>query len=76
MIVVYSRKSCAPCQTLKLFLTKRKLDFVELDVDNSTHLNRLIETTGKTTVPTTIVNGNTVIGLNIGMINKLITDSL
>jgi len=66
MVKIYSSETCAPCKTLKTFLSKKNIDYDVLDISNEKNLTDLINLTGNRIVPTSVIGGKVIIGLNIG----------
>ncbi len=72
-VVVYTRKTCAPCKTLKHLLTSKKINYEELDVDQEPSLMKEIQRlTGFSIVPTTVIDDQVVIGPNLSRIMSLL----
>lgn len=71
-ITVYTRPTCAPCQTVKKWLTMKGYKYKEVNVDTElTPQDR--ETLGHfTMVPITTINGITVTGLNLSRMAELL----
>jgi len=65
-VSVYSRKSCSPCNTLKTFLTKKGIEFQNLDLDTNPELQqKVFDLTGMLIVPVVESDKGVVAGLNI-----------
>lgn len=71
-MIIYSRASCPPCQSLKKFLTHKGIEYVEKSVDEEQNLKEMLELTGVQIVPTTVKNDKYVIGLNYAAINAML----
>lgn len=65
MVKVYSRTTCAPCQTLKYWLDKNNIEYTVIDVDENPEEYAKL---GVAMVPATEVNGHIVMGLNYAAI--------
>lgn len=70
MITVYATESCAPCTSLKKYLDRKGVEYRIFNADREPHASQLFQLVGRRIVPTTIVNGKVVIGLNYSAINK------
>lgn len=66
MLTVYTTDSCAFCPMVKAFLSRKNLQFKEVNVSNDNDTRaKLHEATGLMTVPvTTDNNGKYVVGYN------------
>jgi glutaredoxin 3 len=71
-VYVYTRSSCAPCQTLKMWLNRKNVSYTELNVDDPKIADRLITLTGTLLLPTVVIGETIIKGLNIGKIAKAI----
>jgi glutaredoxin len=60
-VKIYSRGTCAPCNTLKYWLNKKGIKFEEFEADDSTPV-----------VPVTYVGDFPVVGLNLSLIAELL----
>jgi Glutaredoxin and related proteins len=72
-ITVYTRTTCGPCRTLKGWLKNKSVNYNEKSCDDPSIERELIGLTGMMIVPTTVVNGEVVMGQNIGRISELLT---
>lgn len=61
MVVVYSRASCGPCQTLKYWLSKRGIEYQEREPDETVWV-----------VPTIAVGSERIEGLNFSRLSELL----
>lgn len=69
--VVYTRTTCAPCQTVKSFLKKKGVEYRELNVDEHPELmDEIVAKTGFQMVPTTIIGEQIIQGMNFALLNK------
>jgi len=68
MVKIYSSETCAPCKTLKTFLSNKSIDYTVLDIGNDKHLTDLIELTGNRIVPTSVIGESIIIGLNLSRV--------
>lgn len=73
MITVYTKPSCAPCQTLKHWLKTNNVDYAEKNVEDPTILDEMIRITGMMSVPQTLVGDTLVTGPNVSYIKRLIS---
>ena len=72
-ITVYTRSTCAPCQTLKRWFAHKGVAFEEKNVDdNPDYLQEAIKLSGFTAVPVTLVDGTAIVGPNFAKIADLL----
>lgn len=74
MITIYSSDTCAPCSSLKKYLDRKKVEYRVFDADREPHTSQLWQLTGRKVVPTTIVNGRVIVGLNYSAIAEALRD--
>lgn len=73
MITVYSTNTCAYCKQVKQYLTKKGKEFSEVDLDeNPAKRQELYLRTNIMIVPITEIDGQLVVGYNLGKLAKLI----
>ena len=74
MITVYTGNGCAYCPMVKKFLTMKKVQFEEINVDEHPTINRkrMVEITGFTNVPITETEKGIVVGWNPQRLAELI----
>ena len=71
MTVIYSRPSCAPCKTLRLFLDRKGHKYEVKDVDE--HREEVLKYSSAPIVPITVFDGGIVVeGMNL----RAIADAL
>lgn len=76
-VTVFTRTTCGPCRTLKHWFKSRGISFEEKNVDDDPDLvDKLISETGYQIVPTTFINGQTVMGINIPRIKEILESPL
>lgn len=63
-MTIYTRKTCAPCKTLKYWLGKKGISYDEVDLDE-----RPVE--GVLVAPTVELNGERIEGLNFAALNVM-----
>ena len=71
-IVIYSADWCAPCKTLKLWLDRKGYKYTVLNADEEPYRSEQLEIAGARILPTTLVNGSPVVGLDIPKLSKLL----
>lgn len=72
-VTVYSTSSCPHCNTLKDYLRKMNIRFVDIDVSKDQQKAReLVKRTGQQGVPQTDINGKFVVGFDKNRINQLL----
>lgn len=71
-VTVYTKSSCAPCQTLKMWLSKKGIAYQEKNVEDPANLEEMLKRTGNLSVPQTLVDEQVVSGPNFGLLSKLI----
>lgn len=70
MIVVYSKRDCAPCLQLKGLLNRGNIYFEERDVEQPGVLEELVSKYNYFSVPVTVIDGEAIPGPNISAIRK------
>ena len=72
-VVVYSSPSCGPCKLVKDYLAKIGVMYTVKDIaEDQVALKELVETYHSTNTPTTVIDGQVVIGFNRDRIDKLL----
>jgi glutaredoxin len=56
MVVIYSRPQCSPCRTLKLYLSRKGVDFEVKDADE--HREELLKYSSASIVPITVFDND------------------
>ena len=73
-VVVYTRTTCAPCKAVKMFLSRKGVQYRELNVDDDPGLmNEIIARSGFAQVPMTVIGDKVVSGQNFGAIAALLS---
>lgn len=72
-VTVYSTPTCPHCNTLKDYLRKINIRFVDIDVSKDRQkAQELVRRTGQQGVPQTDINGRFVVGFDKNRINQLL----
>lgn len=72
-VTVYSTPTCPHCNTLKDYLRKMNIRFVDIDVSKDQQkAQELVRRTGQQGVPQTDINGRFVVGFDKNRINQLL----
>ena len=71
-ITVYSKASCAPCQTLKYWLNKKGLDYAELSLDDPAVAAEAQKISGYVIAPVITVDDEVVVGANLRRLAELV----
>lgn len=74
-VFVYSRSTCAPCKTLKVWLTRKGIAYTELNVDDPAVEDELLGFTGMVLLPTVVIGDKIIKGLNISQINQALQNA-
>ncbi|MCF8566600.1 glutaredoxin family protein [Alicyclobacillus tolerans] len=61
-VVVYSSPTCSDCNAGKKFLTEHNIDYVDHDVSQQSEADALKKLTGKSIVPTFVINDKILYG--------------
>ena len=65
MIEIYTKSYCPFCWRAKDLLNRKKLDYIEMDVErDSRKWDQMVKRSGKTTVPQIIINGKAIGGFD------------
>jgi glutaredoxin len=73
MIVIYSRPSCAPCRTLKLYLDRKGLQYEVKDADDNRE--ELLKYSNAFVVPITVIDQDptkVIEGLNLKRLGEIL----
>lgn len=62
-----------PCKTVKLFLDRKNVEYCEKDIEIEENLKEMVEKTGFTSVPVTIIDEMPILGANLSAISSLLT---
>lgn len=72
-VELYSAHSCTYCLRVKEFLTERQVEYVEYNVeDDAEAMDRMMELSQHTTVPTIVVGEEVVVGFDPKRLGKLL----
>ena len=64
-IIVYTTDWCSSCNAVKRFLESKSLDYEEVNIEtNRIPRNKLMELTGRMAVPTVVIDGKVIGGLD------------
>ena len=73
MIKIYSTPSCAYCKTLREYLTKRNIEFTNIDVSkDEKELDKMVKDSGQLGVPVVDIDGEIIIGFDKKKIDELL----
>lgn len=73
MLQLLSTNWCAACKSLKEFLGKNNVEFVERDIDNDPDAYKIVTTLGLRTIPVLYKDDkNYVVGFDIAKVRNLI----
>jgi glutaredoxin len=72
-VTIYGRAKCAPCKTVKYFLTKKGIPFTDLDIDNDelamAEYSRL---SPGPVVPLIVIGDRQIAGMNLSLLSKML----
>lgn len=72
-VTVYSTPTCSWCNTLKSYLRKNGIRFIDIDVSrNESSAQEMVRRSGQQGVPQTLINGEVVIGFDKSKLNRLL----
>jgi len=72
-ITVYTKTTCAPCQTLKYWLKSKNVQYEEKNLDkNPELLSELVDKTGMMMVPVVQIGDEIIQGLNLPLLSQKI----
>ena len=73
MIKVYSTKFCPYCVTLKQFLEKHNINFVDIDVSEDKEAQEeMVKKSGQMGVPVVDIDGQIIVGFDKEKISQLL----
>lgn len=72
-VTIYSRVGCAPCISLKRYLTTKGIKYEELSLDDKPELaDKIMKQFGYMIVPITVIGDEVVAGLNFARLSSLL----
>lgn len=72
-IIVYSTPTCPACQQVKEYLKSNGISYQDYDVASDSEARQeMAEKTGSMSVPTLLIDGQTVIGFNRKQLEELL----
>lgn len=72
-VTVFTRSTCAPCRTVKHYLTMKGVKFQEKNIDEPDNAAEFARVADFPMVPLVLVGEHKVQGLNLGAIARLLT---
>lgn len=73
MVKLYSTPSCVYCKTLKEYLSKNNIEFVNIDVSkDEKELDKMVKDSGQMGVPVVDIDGEIIIGFDKQKIDELL----
>ena len=73
-VTIYTTPTCGFCQQLKNYLRQRGIPFVEHDVSRDPYrANEMVRLSGQQGVPVSVIDGNVVLGADMGRINQILS---
>lgn len=73
MVIIYSTPTCVYCDTLKEYLSSKKIEFKEIDVSkDEKELEKMVAISGQMGVPVVDIDGNVVIGFDKERIDEIL----
>ncbi len=73
MIKIYSTPTCVYCNTLKKYLSEKKIEFQDVDVSkNEKELETMVAISGQMGVPVIDIDGNIIIGFDREKVDELL----
>ncbi|WP_416827029.1 glutaredoxin domain-containing protein [Ectobacillus polymachus] len=73
-VQLYSQPDCPPCEILKMFFKHYSISYTEYNIATDDEAkNRLLNHYHSLSTPTVVIDGVTVIGLEIDRIKQLLT---
>ena len=72
-VTVFTRSTCAPCRTVKHYLTMKGVEFREKNIDDPEFAAEFARVADFPMVPLVLVGENKVQGLNLGLLSTLLT---
>lgn len=72
MLTVFTRSTCAPCKTVKYYLTKKGVPYIEKNIDEPEAAKEFALVSDFQMVPLVVSGDNKVQGLNLSALSKLL----
>jgi glutaredoxin len=71
-VTIFTRTTCAPCKTVKYFLQKKGVAFVEKNVDEPENAAEFAKVSDFPMVPLVLVGDQKVQGMNLSLLSNLL----
>lgn len=71
-VTVYTRTTCSPCKTVKWFLDKHGVEYVEKNIDDPAIMDEFSKLTSVQMVPLVVAGDSKIQGLNLQSLKKVI----
>ncbi|UNC92688.1 glutaredoxin family protein [Candidatus Contubernalis alkaliaceticus] len=72
-VIVYTTPTCPFCDTVKEFLSKKGVSYVEYDVSEDENARQeMMDKSGRMAVPTMVINNEVIVGFDQEKIDELI----
>jgi glutaredoxin len=71
-VTIFTRSTCAPCKTVKLFLTRKGITFLEKNIDEPANAEEFARVADFPMVPLVLVDDHKVQGLNLSLLSSLL----
>lgn len=72
MVTIFTRSTCAPCQTVKYFLNKNGVPYTEKNIDEPDNQAEFSKLTSLPMVPLVLVGDQSMQGANLPKLKELL----
>jgi len=73
-ILIFSTKTCAPCNQIKLILDRKGINYVVIDRDEGDNIKKMMKYTDSPVVPLVITDKGQMQGYNVSRLMELISE--
>lgn len=71
-VEIFSSDTCIKCVEVKKYLKEKNIEYIEYNISRNEEARRNLIKLGYMSVPVLLIDGNHVLGFDIGRINQLL----
>jgi glutaredoxin len=69
-VTIYTRTTCSPCKTVKWYLQRKGVDYIEKNIDEETNMKEMANLTPVMMVPLVVIGDSLIQGMNLQALQK------